>query len=167
MSFYLFLCRYSMLSQPQVNIFWTQELSKMIYTCDVNVQKQGHLNWIQGFQFSVAKATLQSQMSVRPSVCPSVCKTPQQLEIIILHHPLSFFIHPISFFIHPSFISRLLSFSACLNKQCPSTQNFAKSNPKFFKKQKVLRKIFYTEKHPSQSQKLNTGLKPHFFGDIL
>ena len=123
-----------------------------------------------------------------PSVRQFVIKTPQQLEIIILHHstfilhhtsfilhhpsfilhhPLSFFIHPISFFIHPSFISRLLSFSACLNKQCPSTQNFAKSNPKFFKKQKVLRKFFYTEKHPSQSQKLNTGLKPHFFGDIL
>ena len=44
------------------------------------------------FQFSVAKATLHSQMSVRLSVC----KTPQQLEIIILH--------PSSFFIHPSFI---------------------------------------------------------------
>ena len=60
--------------------------------------------------FSVAKATLQSQMSVRPSVRPSVCKTPQQLEIINLHHST---IHPSSFFIHPSFISQLLSFSAC------------------------------------------------------
>ena len=48
----------------------------------------------------------------------SVNKTPQQLEIIILH--LSSFILHSSFiilhssFIHPSFISRLLSFSACL-----------------------------------------------------
>ena len=56
--------------------------------------------------FSVAKATLQSQMSVSPLVCLSVIKTPQQLEIIIYHHS-SFILH------HPSFISRLLSFSAC------------------------------------------------------
>ena len=47
-----------------------------------------------------------------PSICPSsVCKTPQQLDIIILHHS-SFILH------HPSFISRLLSFSACLQLQC-------------------------------------------------
>ena len=109
MSFYLFLCRYSMLSQPQVNIFWTQELSKMIYTCDVNVQKQGHLNWIQGFQFSVAKATLQSQMSVRPSVRSFVIKTPQQLEIIILHHS-TFILHHSSFIVHSSFINLHSSF---------------------------------------------------------
>ena len=53
-------------------------------------------------------------------VRPSVCKTPQQFEIIIPHHSTfilhhsSFILHhPSSFFIHPSFISRLLSFSAC------------------------------------------------------
>jgi len=42
---------------------------------------------------------------VRLSVRPSVCKTPQQLEIIILH-PSSFFIHPSSYFIilHSSFL---------------------------------------------------------------
>ena len=52
----------------------------------------------------------QSQMSVRLSVC----KTPQQLETIILHHS-SFILHHSSFILHnPSFISRLLSFSACL-----------------------------------------------------
>ena len=48
-------------------------------------------------EFSVAKATLHSQMSVRsfvPSVSQSVTKTPQQLQIIILHH---------SSFILPSF----------------------------------------------------------------
>ena len=72
-------------------------------------------------KFSVAKATLQSLMSVHPSVRLSVLKTPKQFEIIILH-PSSFiilhssFIHHSSFFIHSSFISQLLSFSACLNK---------------------------------------------------
>ena len=52
----------------------------------------------------------------------SVNKTPQQLEIIILHlssyilHHPSFILHqPSSFFIHPSFISRLLSLSACFD----------------------------------------------------
>ena len=60
-------------------------------------------------------------MSVSLSVCPSVIRTPQQLEIIILHnstfifhHSHSSCIHPSSFFIHPSFILRLLSFSACV-----------------------------------------------------
>ena len=49
------------------------------------------------------------------SVCSSVTKNPQQLEIII-HHPSSFILClPSSFFIHPSFISRLLSFSACFH----------------------------------------------------
>ena len=55
---------------------------------------------------------------VPSSVCLFVLKTPQQLEIIILH--LSSFIilqssfnHPSSFFINPSFILRLLRFSAC------------------------------------------------------
>ena len=58
--------------------------------------------------------------NVCSSVHLSVCKTPQQLEKIILHHS-SFIIHHSSiilhhfssFFIHPFFISRLLSFSAC------------------------------------------------------
>ena len=36
--------------------------------------------------FSVAKATLHSQMSIRPFVRLLVTETPQQLEIIILHH---------------------------------------------------------------------------------
>ena len=46
------------------------------------------------------------------SISQSVTETPQQLEIIILHHP-SFNNQHSSFFIHPSFITRLLSFSAC------------------------------------------------------
>ena len=67
----------------------------------------------------------QSQMSVRLSVC----KTPQQLETIILHHSSFILHHPSSPFItlyhhsssfiiiiHPSFISRLLSFSACFRR---------------------------------------------------
>ena len=63
--------------------------------------------------YSVAKATLQSKMSVRLSVHQSVCKTPQQLETIILHHS-SFILHHSSFILHhPTFISQLLSFSAC------------------------------------------------------
>ena len=77
----------------------------------------------------VQKATPQSPMSVRPSVCLS-SKPLNSLKsssfiihlssFIILHssfiHPSSFFIFlhlSSSFFIHPSFISRLLSFSAC------------------------------------------------------
>jgi len=59
---------------------------------------------------------------VRSFVRLSVCKTPPQLEIIILHHPSSFFIHPF-------FISRLLSFSACFNflskiTSCRSSDHF-------------------------------------------
>ena len=46
------------------------------------------------------------------SIRSLVIKTPQQLEIITLHHS-SLIIHPSSFFMHPSFILRLLSFSAC------------------------------------------------------
>ena len=46
--------------------------------------------------FSVAKATLHSQML---SVRPSVIKTPQQLEIIILHHSSFIINHPSSSFI--------------------------------------------------------------------
>ena len=62
-------------------------------------------------QFSVAKVTLQSQMFFRClPVCLSVSNTPQQLELIILHHS--------SFIIHPSFISRLLSFSSCFIYFC-------------------------------------------------
>ena len=52
-------------------------------------------------KFSVAKATLHSPMSVRSSVCSVVLTTPQQLEIIILHHP-SFILHHSSFIL-PSF----------------------------------------------------------------
>ena len=75
--------------------------------------------------FSVAKVTLQLQMSFCLSFCSFVIKIPQQLEIIILHHSFliilhasfiiihsSFTIHS-SLFIHPSFILRLLTFSAC------------------------------------------------------
>ena len=36
--------------------------------------------------FSVAKVTLQSQMSVRLSVCPSVTETPQPLRIAPIGH---------------------------------------------------------------------------------
>ena len=63
------------------------------------------------FKFSVAKATLQSQMSVRSFVRLSVLK--QNPSTAWNHHPSSFILHPSSFFIHPSFISWLLSFSAC------------------------------------------------------
>ena len=72
-------------------------------------------------KFSVAKATLHSQMSVRLSVRPSGSKTPQQLKSFIFHHT-TFIFHHSSFILHSSFIiphssfliSRLLSFSACL-----------------------------------------------------
>ena len=52
--------------------------------------------------------------SVRSFVCPSVTKPLNSLKSssFILHHS-SFIIHHSSFFIHPSFISQLLSFSAC------------------------------------------------------
>ena len=64
--------------------------------------------------FSVTKATLNSQMSVCLFVCQSVCKTLQQLEIIILHSSSiiilhSSFIHPSLFFILPSFCNKLSS----------------------------------------------------------
>ena len=48
--------------------------------------------------FSVAKATLHSQMSISQLVSPLVTKTPQQLKVVILHHS-SFFIH-FSFILH-------------------------------------------------------------------
>ena len=53
---------------------------------------------------------------VRPFVCSFVCKTPQQLEIIILHHssfiihPSSFILHHSSFILHSSFIILCSSF---------------------------------------------------------
>ena len=79
-----------------------------------------HLSFILRLvSFSVAKATLQSQML-------SVCHKAKPINSLkssssssIFHpssffiHTLSFCIHPSSFFIHPSFILRLLSFSAC------------------------------------------------------
>ena len=54
--------------------------------------------------FSVAKATLQSQMSVRLSV-----RLQNPSTAWIHHHSsfISFILHPSSFFIHPIFISRL------------------------------------------------------------
>ena len=61
--------------------------------------------------FSVAKATLHSQMSVRSFVCPSVSH--RNPSTAWNHHPSSFILQPRSFFLHPSFISCLLSFSAC------------------------------------------------------
>ena len=64
-------------------------------------------------KFSVAKATLHSHMCVCSSVSQLVTKTPQQLEIIILHHSC-FNLHHSSFILnHSTFISRRLSFSAC------------------------------------------------------
>ena len=98
-----------------------REVEEMVLEADLG--KNGLIN-LKGNNFSVLKATLQSQMSV----CLSVSKTPQQLEIITVHHSSfiilhssisilhhSSFIHQHSslFFIYPSFISRLLSFSAC------------------------------------------------------
>ena len=81
----------------------------------------------KGFQgsFSVAKVTLQSQMSIHLFVCssvrPSVCSSSKPLNslksssFINLHS--SFIILHSSFIIfnHPSFISRLWSFSACFD----------------------------------------------------
>ena len=60
------------------------------------------------------------------STTTNVCLSPKPLNSLksssfFIHpssffiHTSSFFIHPSEFFIHPSFISRLLSFSACLN----------------------------------------------------
>ena len=91
-------------------------------------------------KFSVAKATLHSPMSVCSYVRQSVRKQ-NPSTALILHlssfnlHPSSFLIHPSSilihpssfliphssfihssFFIHPSFISQLLSFSACCSR---------------------------------------------------
>ena len=75
---------------------------------------QGSLSIIKLHQvssiFSVAKATLHSQMSVHSFVRLSGSKTPQQLEIIILH-PSSFIHHHSSFIIHySSFILHHSSF---------------------------------------------------------
>ena len=74
-----------------------------------------------GMCFSVAKATLQSQMSVclfvRPFVHSSESKTPKHFKI---NHPSSSFI----ILHHPSFISRLLSFSACFVFFCHKMSNF-------------------------------------------
>ena len=77
-----------------------------------------HFATFKLFRFSVAKATLQSQMSVRPSVINQNPPTAWNL------HPSSFILHPSFFILHSStfifhnssssFISRLLSFSACL-----------------------------------------------------
>ena len=84
---------------------------------------------LQMENFSVAKATLQSQMSVCLSVCPSISKTPQQQEIIIIHHSYSIFIILHSSFLH--FVTfKLLSL---FTKQCPFTWNFAIQPKKFHK----------------------------------
>ena len=71
--------------------------------------------------FSVVKVTLHSQVSIHLSVCSFVLKTPQQLEIIILHpstfiilrSSFKFFLLPSSstFFIHPSHSSFILHIS--------------------------------------------------------
>ena len=74
---------------------------------EILIQKSNNLNPI----FSVTKATLQSQMSVRPFVRQSA-KPLNSLKsssfifnfhrsTFIIHHS-SFFIHPSSFFVHPS-----------------------------------------------------------------
>ena len=59
----------------------------------------------------------QSQKRLYIQKCPSVCSEAKPLNSLkssfFIIHPSSFFIHRLSFFIHPSFISRLLSFSAC------------------------------------------------------
>ena len=81
-------------------------------------------------KFSVAKATLQSQMSVRSFVRLSVLK--QNPPTAWNHHPSSSFIifHQISStfinFHHPSssFISRLLSFSACFHSNTAGSRKW-------------------------------------------
>ena len=62
------------------------------------------INQWEWIWFSVAKATLHSQMSVRLLVCqlPKPLNSLKSSPFII--HPSSFIIHPASFFIHPSFI---------------------------------------------------------------
>ena len=102
--------------RQQAELNWPRNVNHvMSYYC-----RHLHSRWINRFvEFSVAKATLQSQMSVRSFVRLSVLKqnpstTWNHHPSSFIFHPLSFFNHPSSFFIHPSFISRLLSFSACL-----------------------------------------------------
>ena len=57
---------------------------------------------LQVIFFSVAKATLQSQMSVHSFICSFVrLQNPPQLKIIILH-PSSFILHHFSFILHHS-----------------------------------------------------------------
>ena len=73
-------------------------------------EKHGRENTISSL-FSVAKATLHSQMSVRLSV------RKQNPSTAWNHHLSSFILQHSSFFIPPSFISRLLSFSACFQSR--------------------------------------------------
>ena len=88
----------------------------------VNISFISNTNYFVGLSlytrllFSIFSRESNSTITnVRSSVslfaCLSLCKTPQQLENIILHHSSFIILH--LFFIHPSFISRLLSFSAC------------------------------------------------------
>ena len=61
----------------------------------------------RGFQFSVAKATLQSLMSVRSFICPSVIKTPQTAKnqsfhlTTILITMLTAIFSTLTFIVHP------------------------------------------------------------------
>ena len=71
--------------------------------------------------FSVAKATLHSQMSVRLSVRPSGSKTPQQLKSFIFHHT-TFIFHHSSFILHSSLIH--LSFTLHSSFILPSFRDF-------------------------------------------
>ena len=97
-------------------IFVTNQVSQLHLPKATRVSQQYIWLSLNLTKFSVAKATLHSQMSVRSSVT----ETLQQLEIIILHHssfilhilhssfiilhhPSLFFIHASSFFFHPSF----------------------------------------------------------------
>ena len=75
------------------------------------------------------------------NVCSSVCLSVRQSQnpsTAWNHHPSSFILQHSSFFIHPSFISRLLSFSACLfwrhtlGKMCPFVTRKTFWNPNDF-----------------------------------
>ena len=63
-----------------------REVEEMVLEADLG--KNGLIN-LKGNNFSVLKATLQSQMSV----CLPVSKTPQQLEIITVHHSSFIILH--------------------------------------------------------------------------
>ena len=121
------LLNYSMMFVLRVYLFYSKiEYFQFYYSynsIEFLFSRESHSHECLTFRFS-DKVSFQSQKRLYNHKCPSVrssiwlfvLKTPEQLEIIILHQS-SFIILHSSFIIfnHPSFISWLLSFSACLN----------------------------------------------------